>query len=61
METAPSISKPLLEYLSHRYPDRCPSPEESDREVWMAAGAARVVRHLRSVYEQQTKLALENK
>jgi len=57
----PAVPKALLEWLSKVYPDRCPRPEDSSREVWMAAGRADVVRKLRAAYEDQTKRALENK
>jgi hypothetical protein len=52
---APAVSQALLDYLIRLYPDRCPDPAETDREVWMAAGAAKVVRKLRSVFEEQSK------
>jgi hypothetical protein len=59
----PAISKALVEWLSHLFPDHCPDPAMSDREVWMEAGAAKVVRKLRIERERQTNShnVLENK
>jgi len=56
----PGVPKELLDYLIAVYPDRCPSPEMSDREVWMAAGRASVVRKLRQIHETQFTRALES-
>ena len=43
----PGVSKLLVERLEETFPDRCPALSMSDREIWMAAGAAAVVRKLR--------------
>lgn len=45
----PAVSLPLVEELEKRYPDCCPSPDASDREIWMAVGRAQVVRFLREM------------
>jgi hypothetical protein len=42
----PPISQDLLKALSERFPDRCPNPADSEREVWMKAGERRVVEFL---------------
>lgn len=55
----PPISKGLVEWLSRLFPDRCPDPLMSNSQVWMAAGAAEVVRKLRAEHERQTTKALE--
>lgn len=45
----PAVPLALVEELEHRYPDRCPSPDASDREIWMAVGQARLVAFLREM------------
>lgn len=49
----PYISPELLEYLREHFPNRCPSETASDRKVWMDAGAARLVEHLETLFEDQ--------
>lgn len=49
----PYIEEGLLEYLQRLYPDKCPEPNDTDREVWMNRGAVGVVRHLRRIYNEQ--------
>jgi hypothetical protein len=53
------VPKELLEHLEKQFPDKCPAPDATDREVWMAVGAASVVRSLRSILNRQSKKALE--
>jgi hypothetical protein len=36
----------LIQWLNDLYPERCPNPDHSEREIWMKAGERRVVRHL---------------
>lgn len=48
----PAVSIPLVESLERIYPDRCPSPDASDREIWMAVGRAQVVHFLRELSER---------
>jgi len=36
----------LIEWLNSLYPERCPNPNDSEREVWMKAGERRVVNQL---------------
>jgi hypothetical protein len=52
-EKTPWIEEGLLRYLEQAYPDRCPEPDETDRKIWMNAGAVGVVRHLRRLFEDQ--------
>lgn len=51
----PKITKELLEWAEKTFPDRCPEPSMSDREIWMASGAAKVVKKLRSLFEEQQR------
>jgi hypothetical protein len=45
----PAVSAELVERLESLYPDRCPSLDASDREVWAAKGRAQVVAFLREI------------
>lgn len=49
----PPIDPALPDYLSTLYPDRCPDETMSERAVWMAAGAASLIRKLRALSEEQ--------
>ena len=60
MDQLPVIPKDLLDALELRFPERCPEPEWSEREIWMRVGERRVIRLLRRVYEQQQENVLEN-
>lgn len=58
---APVIKKDLLAYLTERFPDKAPTAEQSEREIWMAVGAVGVVRHLHHVFEDQQETILSKK
>jgi hypothetical protein len=49
----PPIDEALVKKLDEVYPESCPDPVSSDREIWMAVGARQVVRMLRAVYLEQ--------
>jgi len=49
----PYVPLELLEWLEETYPDRCPDETTPERRVWINAGAAKVVRKLRAMYERQ--------
>jgi hypothetical protein len=49
----PPIDEALLKRLDEVYPESCPDPASSDREIWMAVGTRQVVRMLRAVYLEQ--------
>lgn len=55
---APAVSAVLVEWLEEIFRDRCPERGMTMEDVWFAAGAASVVRKLRSVQNSQTKAAL---
>jgi hypothetical protein len=46
MKTFPYVPPELLQKLNQLYPDRCPDPNDSEREVWMKAGERRVIAKL---------------
>ncbi len=35
----PKIPKALFDHLNKIFPDTCPSPYDSERQIWMKAGA----------------------
>lgn len=45
---APLISDELIEYLDSLYPEKCPTPSQTGRQIWMDVGARAVVLHLKS-------------
>lgn len=49
----PPLTEALVSALEQRFPDRTPSIDTSDREVWARVGEVRVVRFLRSQLEHQ--------
>ena len=38
-DTIPESSYDLIQLLDHYYPERCPSPEDPERKIWMYSGA----------------------
>jgi hypothetical protein len=45
----------LLEELERRFPDQCPSKEDTDREVWIKVGQVEVIRFLRKQFAIQNR------
>jgi len=54
----PYVDKELIEWLERIYPDRTPSIEMTDREIWVQRGNVNVVLKLRDLYEEQIKNSL---
>tara|TARA_S200002703_G_C3645032_1_gene198008 strand:+ start:198 stop:368 length:171 start_codon:yes stop_codon:yes gene_type:complete len=51
----PKISKEIITYLDELFPDKCPTVEETDRQIMFKAGQRSVVNHLikeKSVQEE---------
>ena len=46
MDSLPELSADLIDALDALYPERCPTPNMSDRDIWIAVGQREVVRHL---------------
>lgn len=46
MEKLPTLSVDLVAELDRLYPERCPDPNQSNREIWMEVGARNLVRYL---------------
>jgi hypothetical protein len=53
MKHIPEITKELIEYLETICPDAAPSLKTGDREIWWNAGKVDLVRHLRSIHQDQ--------
>ncbi len=54
----PYVDKELIEWLEKVFPDRTPTLEMSDREIWIQRGNVNVVLKLRDLYEEQVKNSL---
>lgn len=52
--TIPHITQAQLDALHRIFPDRCPDPKWSEREVWMAVGAAMVIRKMEYEFDRQS-------
>lgn len=46
----PHVDKGLLDYLATCFPDRCPLPDMTDREIWMEVGAQKVMKKLTALH-----------
>lgn len=60
MGKLPVIDKNLLDYLESIYPDTLPNITIPERELWVTVGSVQVVRHLKSIYEEQNNNILNN-
>ena len=58
MHRLPYVDAALLNYLEALFPDKCPEPDASERDVWLTCGAVGVVRKLRSIHEEQREQQL---
>jgi len=53
MAGLPHVTDDLVEYLENVCPDQSPSLTTPERQIWFNAGKADLVRHLRSIWEEQ--------
>ncbi|HCL3314582.1 TPA: hypothetical protein N2A14_002590 [Pseudomonas aeruginosa] len=51
----PAVPKDLLDALDKRFPERCPEPSWSDREIWMRVGERQVVKFLKRIFDEQNE------
>lgn len=51
----PPLDATTIACLEQLFPDRSPDPRDSEREIWMKAGEARAVRHLRNLLNKQER------
>ena len=57
----PDLSRRLLERLDELYPDKCPDPSDSERDIWIKTGQRKVVNFLRDVYDEQNETIISTK
>lgn len=53
MRDIPRIPNGLIEILERNFPDRVPSINASEREIWSSHGAVQVIRFIKSIKEEQ--------
>jgi len=58
MKHLPEITPELIEYLENICPDAAPSLKTDDRAIWWNAGKVDLVRHLRSLHDEQQQTIL---
>jgi len=51
----PAVPKDLLDALDKRFPELCPEPSWSDREIWMRVGERQVVKFLKRIFDDQNE------
>ena len=61
MRLTSRVPKDLLDELDERFPDQCPSIQDSEREIWMKAGRRDVIRMLIKQFELQNENVLDEK
>jgi len=49
----PLYSEDLIKMLDKLYPEKCPSPTEDERRIWMYAGQRELVRNLINALKAQ--------
>ena len=59
MVGTPHITPDLVAYLDKICPDQSPSLTTADRNIWFNAGKVDLVRHIRSLLEEQSVNILE--
>ena len=55
----PPIDEVLIRKLKEIYPDKCPSIDTPEREIWRYGGQVVLVRMLESVYNEQNTTGME--
>ncbi len=51
----PPVDLALIERLEAKYPNRVPTPDMTDREIWIAVGQQRVVAYIEAVANKIVK------
>ena len=54
----PRIDPAVVDWLAGIFRNECPAEADTDRAIWMAVGAQRVVRRLRSAVNTQSDTLL---
>jgi hypothetical protein len=52
-DRTPHVELRLVEWVAELFPNRVPNEGDSEREIWMAVGAQKVVRKLANVAQIQ--------
>lgn len=52
----PAIPADLMQWLDEAFPEKCPDPDDTKREVWMKAGERRLVRRLLAHFKKQEQV-----
>ena len=55
-EGYPAIDEALIIKLKELFPDRCPTIDMTDREIWLYSGQVKLVKILESVYIEHNNL-----
>lgn len=55
LSTVPPLDAATVEYAERLFPEKCPNPNDHEREVWMKAGERRAVNRLRNLLDKQEK------
>lgn len=58
MKELPTIPEDLLLALEDAFPDRAPEGDETERKLWINCGSVKVIRFLRTAYEEQNRTVL---
>lgn len=61
MRLTSRVPKDLLDELDERFPDQCPSIQDSEREIWIKTGRREVVKMLIKQFELQNENVLDEK
>jgi hypothetical protein len=59
MASLPQITPELVEYLENICPDQSPALQTPEREIWFNAGRVDLVKHLRSIFDEQQTTVFE--
>lgn len=49
----PALDRVTVEHALRLAPDKCPRPEHTEREIWMAVGARRLAEKLAAILTTQ--------
>ncbi|UFS66950.1 hypothetical protein LO749_20880 [Paracoccus denitrificans] len=49
----PALDRTTVEFALQIAPDRCPNPEDAEREIWMKAGERRLATKLAAILRNQ--------
>jgi hypothetical protein len=60
MREFPPISKALIEHLNSLVPEKCPSLNMTEKEVWFYSGQRFLINLLNDVYKEQNESVLSS-